>query len=476
MSDLPDDWEWAPLGELGVWFGGGTPSKSNPEYWHNGEIPWLSPKDMGPAILSETRDRISVAALEGSATRLVPANSVAIVVRSGILERKLPVAIVPFATTLNQDMRAVVPFQGISPSWIAYYVQHAGTQILRECSKRGTTVASIDVPSLMRLPIPIPPEPEQRRIIAALDDHLSRLDAATLGIERSRKRLPQVRISAIRKLLRGVDVPTDLSLGTTNDLLATARGETKAETHREPWPLPESWHWSSVGEMFQVFVGATPKRSVASNWIGSIPWVSSGEVAFCRITHTRESISEEALGNRETRYHPPGTVLLAMIGEGKTRGQAAILNIGAAHNQNCASIRVSETAMLPEYVYLVLEERYQETRSLSSGGNQPALNSSRVREIPIPVPPLAVQHYIVNKTSELSHLEDRLASDLHLALSRVTQLRRSILTEAFSGRLVPQDSTDEPASVLLERIRADRPQSRKKRIRQDRNNSQETLL
>lgn len=103
--------------------------------------------------------------------------------------------------------------------------------------------------------------------------------------------------------------------------------------------------------------------------------MSSGEVAFNRIKATRESISAKGLDNSSTNLHPPGTVLLGMIGEGKTRGQVAILDIEACNNQNSAAIRVSETDVLPEYVYSFLEKEYEETRRRGSGGNQPALNT-----------------------------------------------------------------------------------------------------
>src|SRR5215831_4861426 len=89
------------LGDLGTWYGGGTPSKARRDFWEGGTIPWISPKDMGPAVLKTTEDRITAAAVAGSATKLVSANAVAIVVRSSILEHTLPVAFVPFESSLN---------------------------------------------------------------------------------------------------------------------------------------------------------------------------------------------------------------------------------------------------------------------------------------------------------------------------------------------------------------------------------------
>ena len=114
--------------------------------------------------------------------------------------------------------------------------------------------------------------------------------------------------------------------------------------------LPATWSWCGVGEAFGVYVGATPSRNEVAYWHGNIPWVSSGEVAFCRISQTAEAISKAGLRDTSTRVHPRGTVLLGMIGEGKTRGQTAILDIEACNNQNCAAIRVSEAGYPPEYV------------------------------------------------------------------------------------------------------------------------------
>jgi type I restriction enzyme S subunit len=144
--------------------------------------------------------------------------------------------------------------------------------------------------------------------------------------------------------------------------------------------------------------------------------------------------------------------MLGMIGEGKTRGQVAILDIYACHNQNSAAIRVSETGLPGEFVYYFLFGRYEETRQGSSGNNQPALNKSRVENILIPLPPLAEQHSIVAEVERRLSLIDQLEKTIEADLARANRLRQSILKRAFAGQLVPQDPNDEPASVLLERL------------------------
>jgi very-short-patch-repair endonuclease/restriction endonuclease S subunit len=220
--------------------------------------------------------------------------------------------------------------------------------------------------------------------------------------------------------------------------------------------LPEGWVWTSIGQCFEVIVGATPSRKESSYWDGNIPWVSSGEVRFSRIASTKESITEEGLNNSSTKINPIGSVLLGMIGEGKTRGQVAILDIEAANNQNCAAIWVSETEIPSEYVYYWLWSQYEETRRGSSGNNQPALNKSIVERISLPLAPLMELKEIVNLVDSAITASIQQQKAFEFSLKQSAAQRQNILKAAFSGQLVPQDPNDEPASVLLERIRAER--------------------
>lgn len=220
--------------------------------------------------------------------------------------------------------------------------------------------------------------------------------------------------------------------------------------------LPEGWVWASLGLCFYVGVGATPSRKEPGYWNGDIPWVSSGEVQFSRISKTKEYISEDGLKNSSTQVNPKGSVLLGMIGEGKTRGQVSILDIDAANNQNCAAIWVTETQIKPEFVYFWLWSQYDATRRGSSGNNQPALNKSLVEKIPMPLPPLDEIEIIVETLiTAFANIAEQ-ESAVHHSLTQAAAQRKNILKSAFSGQLVPQNPNDEPASVQLERIRAER--------------------
>jgi type I restriction enzyme S subunit len=225
--------------------------------------------------------------------------------------------------------------------------------------------------------------------------------------------------------------------------------------------LPDSWAWSTIGLLSQVNVGSTPRRDRSDYWNGGdIPWVSSSEVAFNRINQTHEYITKNGLGNQ--RLRPPGTILLAMIGEGKTRGQCAVLEIYATTNQNVASIIPFNQQILSEYVYYWLMSRYENTRKYGEGGVQPALNSDRVRQIPIPIASTDEQRVIVQKIDALFFIDKEIDKVVVAAIQKATVLRQSILSRAFVGGLVSQDPSDEPAEKLLERIKAERLNNKSK--------------
>ncbi len=145
-----------------------------------------------------------------------------------------------------------------------------------------------------------------------------------------------------------------------------------------------------------------------------------------------------------------------MIGEGRTRGKAGLLEIAACNNQNCAAIWVSLTPILPQFVHLWLLFSYEQTRELGSGNNQPAMNKTIVEGIAFPLPPLAEQEAIDEAVEDQLSVIDHLKSDSGTKMKAAQSLRQSILRHAFTGQLVPQDPVDEPASELLKRIAAER--------------------
>ena len=312
----------------------------------------------------------------------------------------------------------------IHPAFLFYQLQLPSVrQSIRQTASTTTNISNISAPAVLGTVLMIAPFSEQRRIIAEIDRLFSNVEAAQASLCAAQKKLSLYEASTLNRAFRSGH------------------------------PL------CRIGDIFEVYIGSTPSRSVPEYWGGGIPWVSSGEVAFCRVSATRETISPLGLANSSVKVHPAGTVLLGMIGEGKTRGQAAILDIEAGNNQNSAAIRVSEAGYPPEYLFWFLVSEYEKTRSIGSGNNQPALNKSRVKDIRFPLAPLPEQVKIVASLEQAMSVTSSLKQAVSGCLARAARLRQAILKTAFEGKLVPQDPNDEPASVLLDRIRATRAQT-----------------
>jgi len=199
--------------------------------------------------------------------------------------------------------------------------------------------------------------------------------------------------------------------------------------------LPDGWCRTRVGDIFTVALGGTPSRSKPEYWNGDIPWVSSSEVANCHIKCTRERITKLGLEHSNAKLNPIGSVLLAMIGEGKTRGQAAILDLPSTTNQNVAGILVSETPILSDWVFYWFLSRYEQTRKSGSGGMQYALNAERIKNFTLPLSPLAEQHRIVAEVERRLSVMGEVEAAVGVTLARAERLRQAILKRAFEGKL-----------------------------------------
>jgi type I restriction enzyme S subunit len=202
-TEPPPGWRWVRLGEVCKFSHGGTPRKSAPEFW-NGDIPWVSPKDMCVHIIDDTRDHITKLALEKSSTRLVKKDSVLIVVRSGILARLLPVAVTAREVAFNQDLKAIeLDSEVLTPWFLFWSLRSLEPLILSEGVKKGVTVHSIRSGFLENLKIAMPSKEKQRRIVAYLDKIQSQVTALKQAREATETELQRLEQAILDKAFRG---------------------------------------------------------------------------------------------------------------------------------------------------------------------------------------------------------------------------------------------------------------------------------
>ncbi|MDL1977490.1 MAG: restriction endonuclease subunit S, partial [Deltaproteobacteria bacterium] len=168
LYKLPQGWEWVRLCEIGHICGGGTPSKNKGEYWE-GDITWISPKDMRAERITKSELHISQSALDKTSINMIPKGSVLIVARSGILKRMLPVSINDIECTVNQDLKVLIPYQNEINRYLLILLKGHEKLILTKLVKKGMTVQSLEYSKFFQYPFSLPPFAEQKRIVAKVD-------------------------------------------------------------------------------------------------------------------------------------------------------------------------------------------------------------------------------------------------------------------------------------------------------------------
>ena len=381
----------------------------------------------------------------------------------------------------------------VQPSWLAYFLsQSAFRRLARQNMTGSAGQLRVATTWLSDALIPVAPATEQTRIVAKLEELLSDLDAGVAELKAAQKKLAQYRQSLLKAAVEGAltaawrtqHQPTETGAQLLQRILQERRarwearqlakfaeqGKTLPKDWQKKYPepvqpdasglpqLPQGWVWATIDQIAQVGTGVTPLRSKSAYFNeGTIPWVTSGALNSEAVASATELVTELALKECRLELYPVGSLLVAMYGEGKTRGKCSELRIPATINQAIAAIVLEPAAQsCKAYLKAFLLDSYEKMRAQASGGVQPNLNLQIVKAIALPLPPCSEQAEI---TQLLDGQFDQISQQqiaVQVSLQQSTAQRQNILRAAFSGQLVPQDRHDEPASALLERIRAER--------------------
>ena len=213
--------------------------------------------------------------------------------------------------------------------------------------------------------------------------------------------------------------------------------------------------WCRLEDIANIGTGATPNRLNKEYYNnGIIPWINSSSTNCTYITEASEYITEKAINETNCKIYPIGTLIVAMYGEGKTRGQVSELLIESATNQACAAISLIDTN-IKAYIKNYFEGNYFHLRKLAEGGNQPNLSIGKISNYTIPLPPLSEQHRITTEIEKCFSIIDIIECGKADLQTAIKQAKSKILDLAIHGKLVPQDPNDEPAIELLKRINPD---------------------
>jgi len=236
-----------------------------------------------------------------------------------------------------------------------------------------------------------------------------------------------------------------------------ADGTVKCIEDEIPFEVPESWAWVRLGDVGIWGAGATPSRAYPEFYDGTIPWLKTGDLTDTYITSVPENISQLALEKTSVRINPVGSVLIAMYGA--TIGKLGILTFPATTNQACCACAPLDGIEELYLFYFLMSQRAIFIKR-GEGGAQPNISKEKIVSTLMPLPPLSEQKRILNRLNELFPLVENygLIYDNLQKMEKIFPycLKKSILQWAVQGKLVQQDENDEPASILLERIRAEK--------------------
>ena len=216
-----------------------------------------------------------------------------------------------------------------------------------------------------------------------------------------------------------------------------------------PFEVPDGWCWTTLGEIGNWQAGATPSRMRKDYYGGKIPWLKTGDLTDGYIYDIPETITDKALDETSVKLNPSGSVLIAMYGA--TIGKVGILTCPATTNQACCAC-VGYKAVTQKYLFYFLLSHKEEFVKMGGGGAQPNISKEKITATLIPIPPIAEQNRITNEVEHLIALIESIEFNRAKLDQSIRLCKDSILDLATSGKLVTQDSSDEPALELLKRI------------------------
>ena len=414
--EIPKSWKWVRLKDLGIFSGGKTPLMANKAFWENGVFPWVTSKDMKQKYIASSEMLISEAAAKEMVIH--PAKTVLFVVRSGILRRLFPVAILRESATINQDLKALDLYFPDMCEYVYYALKGFESTILFKYTKDGTTVNNIIFESLLTMPVPIPPLAEQKRIVDRVQQAFSALDTIDELQTKYADNLNVLKSKLIDAAIQGKlteQLPED---GTAEELYQQIQeekqfkcesGEMKKPkllsviTPEEiPFVGPDHWRWCRLESLYNFidYRGATPNKTTEG-----VPFVTAKNVRQGYIDYTvKEFISEEDYLKRQSRgISHKGDLLFTTEAP---MGYAAIADLEkySAGQRLITLQQYTNTDHLDNrfYMYYISTKFFQKQLDAKcSGTTVKGIKADRLKLFLVPLPPLAEQKRIIARLEEL---------------------------------------------------------------------------
>lgn len=429
MISAPEHWLRAPLERVGVWRGGGTPAKSHTAYWSHGTVPWVSPKDIKQTYIDTAANKITPRAVEEAGLQIIPAGSILIVARSGILARTLPVAITTVPVVVNQDVKALTPAPEVDALFLYQQLSYLENDLLQRTVKPGTTVQSVDFQALKRIEVVLPPLVEQRAIAERLAIIGMSLDSARAQLRSVLGLLDAYRHALLMEALSGHFTSAVQHLG-------------------EPTSVREV----KLGEIADIQGGLALGKRYGTAEVVTRPYLRVANVqrGWLDLDDVREVLVTPAEAERHKLI--AGDILMNEGGDRDKLGRGWVWRgeiPDCLHQNHVFRVRLKDPKFPPEFVSLYANELGREyfLSKAKQTTNLASISKTRLSALPIRLPSAEQARAALRAYEEQTRWTDGVRYQAQSAIAATDAAQRSANRKAFAGQLVPK-ALYEPALSL----------------------------
>lgn len=488
-TTLPNGWVRATLEDVAIWSSGGTPSRSNPSYY-TGTIPWIKTGELGVRTIRDTEEHISESAIQASSAKIFPRGSVAVAMYGATIGKA---SILGIEASTNQACAVGIP-TAVDTDFLYFYLL-SQTQAFIDAGKGGAQ-PNISQAIVKRWPVLLPPKSEQTRIVAKLEELLSDLEAGVAELKAAQAKLARYRQSLLKAAVEGAltadwrerHTPAETGAQLLARILTerrarwedkqrarfAAQGKTPPKNWQAKYPepvapdttelpaLPVGWVWASLDMIGEIASGVAKGTKRAAD-------VEMREVSYLRVANvqrgyldlvevktilaTEKDIEELTLRDGDVLFNEGGD--RDKLGRGWVWREEVP---NCIHQNHVFRMRSFLPNMQSEFI-----SHHGNTfgkRWFQSAGKQTtnlaSINMGMLRAFPVPVAPAEEQVEVLRLLQEQIEVVTQQEQAVEHGLKQSAAQRKNLLKAAFAGQLVPQDPADDPASALLERIRAER--------------------